>query len=98
MWHLRSALGRGQCPALWLPRYILAIAIAYGTGFCYLAGELSAFKTQFDPFVERASRYFAELIVPGNTTLFFVRTDTFDHARAFFTSDSTYAYFHGVAP
>jgi hypothetical protein len=76
----------------------LAIAIAYGAGFCYLAGKLSAFKAQFDPFVEGTCRYLAELIIFSDATLFLIWTRAFGHSRAFFASDSTYAYSHFASP
>jgi hypothetical protein len=72
----------------------LAVAVADGAAFCYLAGKLSAFKAQFDALIECTSRYLAEFIISGDTALLFIRTDAFCHARAFLTSDSAYAYFH----
>ena len=104
MCHLRSALGCGQwamgCELALrlLPRYILAVAVADGAAFCYLAGELRALEAQLDALVERARRYLAELIVSGDTTLLFIRAGALCHARAFLTSDSAYAYFHVMSP
>jgi hypothetical protein len=76
----------------------LAVAVADGAGFCYLAGKLRAFKTQFNFLIERTGRYLAEFIIPGNTTSFFTWAGSFNHSRAFFASNSTYAYFHFVTP
>ena len=79
---------------LLLPRYVLAVTVADGAAFCYLARKLSAFKAQFNSLVERASCYLAEFIVFGDTALLFIRTGALCHARAFLASDSAYAYFH----
>jgi hypothetical protein len=76
----------------------LAKAVAYRSALCCLAGELRAFKAQLNAFVEGTGRNLAELIISGDTALFFARTCASSHARAFFASDSTYTDFHVITP
>lgn len=81
-----------------LARYVLAVAVADGAAFCYLAGKLRALEAQLDSLIERASRYLAEFVISGDTALLFIRAGALCHARAFLASDSAYAYFHLEAP
>lgn len=75
---------------------VLAVPVAYGTLFGCLAGELAAFKAEFDAFLVGAVAYGAELVGAGYAACFSVGAAFGLHFGAFFTCDSAYAYSHRI--
>jgi hypothetical protein len=79
-------------------REVLAVTVAYRSLLGGFAGELAAFKAEFNAFGECAVADLAELVFSCNATDASVWARAAGHFGAFLAGDSADSYFQNISP